>query len=161
MNERRSASSVRIVVLGYIVRGPLGGLAWHHLQYVLGLAALGHDVWFLEDGDEYAGCYDPSRDMVGTDPSYGLTFTASAFERLGLADRWAYYDAHGTGWLGPAAPRIPEITGSADVLINLSGVNPIRDWAPHIPIRIFVDTDPAFTQIRHLTAAVNERVVAQ
>ena len=28
----------RILVLGYLVRGPLGGLAWHHLQYVVGAA---------------------------------------------------------------------------------------------------------------------------
>jgi hypothetical protein len=25
-------SRLRIVLLGYIVRGPLGGLVWHHLQ---------------------------------------------------------------------------------------------------------------------------------
>ena len=29
---------LRIIVLGYIVRGPMGGMAWHHLQYVMGLA---------------------------------------------------------------------------------------------------------------------------
>ena len=26
---------MKILILGYIVRGPLGGLAWHHLQYVI------------------------------------------------------------------------------------------------------------------------------
>src|SRR5438034_152419 len=30
-----------ITELGYIVRGPLGGLAWHHLQYVMGLRLAG------------------------------------------------------------------------------------------------------------------------
>jgi hypothetical protein len=40
---------MRIVVSGYIVRGPYGGLVWHHLQYVLGLKKLGHEVLFLED----------------------------------------------------------------------------------------------------------------
>ena len=30
-------TSLRIVVAGYIVGGPLGGLVWHHLQYVLGI----------------------------------------------------------------------------------------------------------------------------
>lgn len=47
----RGSGSLRIVVLGYIVRGPIGGLAWHHLQYVLGLSQLGHDVYFFEDSD--------------------------------------------------------------------------------------------------------------
>ena len=35
---------LRIIVLGYIVRGPMGGMAWHHLQYVMGLARLGHEL---------------------------------------------------------------------------------------------------------------------
>src|SRR5260370_1219846 len=32
-------SPLRIVVAGYVVRGPLGGLVWHHLQYLLGRLA--------------------------------------------------------------------------------------------------------------------------
>ena len=82
-----ASSSLRIVVLGYIVRGPLGGLAWHYLQYVLGLSRLGHDVVFFEDSDDYASCYDPRTNTTGTDPSYGLGFAADAFSRIGLADR--------------------------------------------------------------------------
>ena len=44
---------MNIIVLGYIVRGPIGGLAWHYLQYVLGLTHLGHNVYFFEDSDDY------------------------------------------------------------------------------------------------------------
>ena len=33
------------------MRGPLAGFAWHHMQYVLGLRALGHDVLFVEDSE--------------------------------------------------------------------------------------------------------------
>src|SRR6187200_291687 len=93
---------LRIVVLGYVIRGPIGGMAWHHLQYVLGLHRLGHDVLFLEDSDEYASCYDPSTHQVGIDPSYGLMFAADAFAKLGLGKKWAYYDAHTLRWLGPS-----------------------------------------------------------
>jgi len=144
-------SSLRIVVLGYVVRGPLGGLAWHHLQYVLGLRALGHDVYFVEDSDDYPSCYDPARGIVSADPAYGLAFAARAFERLGLGDCWCFYDAHAARWLGPLAPRALEVCASAELLLNLSGVNPLRPWTERTPARAFVDTDPAFTQIRHLT----------
>jgi hypothetical protein len=143
--------SLRILVLGYIVRGPLGGLAWHHLQYVMGLARLGHDVWFLEDSDDYPSCYDPVRNVTDTDPTYGLAFTGAAFGRVGLADRWAYHDAHTERWLGPAAPRARELAATAEVLLNLSAVNPLRPWLLQVPQRALVDTDPVFTQIRHLT----------
>jgi hypothetical protein len=142
---------LRIVVLGYLVRGPLGGLAWHHLQYVLGFARLGHDVYFVEDSDDYPACYDPTRHLVGTDPSYGLDFTRQAFSRLGLGERWAYHDAHKTQWLGPCAGTIRQILRDADVLLNVSGVNPLRPWFEEIPVRVLVDTDPVFTQVRHLT----------
>jgi hypothetical protein len=35
--------------------------------------------------------------------------------------------------------------------LNVSGVNPIRPWFEKVPVRILIDTDPAFTQIRHRT----------
>jgi hypothetical protein len=144
-------SRLRVIVLGYLVRGPLGGLAWHHLQYVAGLARLGHDVTFVEDSDDYPSCYDPGRDAIGTDPSYGLRFAAAAFGRLGLAGCWAFHDAHASRWLGPAGERARDLFRSADLLLNVSGVNPLRPWCLEVPARVLVDTDPAFTQVRHLT----------
>ena len=141
---------LRIVVLGYVVRGPLGGMAWQSLQYATGLARLGHEVFLVEDSDDYVSCFDPSRNVMDTDPSYGLRFAGDAFDRLGLGDRWAYYDAHTGRWLGPCAARAPSICRHADLCLNVSGVNPDRPWLADIPSRVLIDTDPAFTQIRHL-----------
>ena len=142
---------LRVLVLGYLVRGPLGGIAWHYLQYVVGLRRLGHDVFFIEDSDDYPSCYDPVRNVTDADPTYGLAFAARSFERLGLEQRWAYYDAHQDCWLGPAGESAYALCETADVVLNVSGVNPIRPWTADIPIRVLVDTDPGFTQIRHLT----------
>ena len=144
-DERR-----RIVVLGYIVRGPIGGLAWHHLNYVLGLAQLGHEVLFVEDSDDYASCYDPSRHVMDTDPTYGLRFATDVFHRAGLDDRWCYHDAHRGAWHGPMASRAVAFCRTADLLLNVSGVNPLRDWSAGVPVRALIDTDPVFTQVRHL-----------
>jgi hypothetical protein len=146
-----AASRRRIIVLGYIVRGPLGGMSWHHLNYVLGFARLGHDVYYIEDSDDYASCYDPRTYETTTDPSYGLEYTGRIFQRLELKDRWAYYDAHTQRWLGPAVGCIREVCATADLVLNVSGVNPLRPWLAKIPVRALVDTDPVFTQIRHLT----------
>jgi hypothetical protein len=141
---------MRIIVLGYIVRGPIGGMAWHHLQYVLGLTQLGHDVYFFEDSDDYPSCYDPTTNSMQADPSYGLAFASRTFNAIGLSEKWTYYDAHTGSWLGPASRQALEICTSADVLLNVSGVNPVRDWFARVPVRILVDTDPVFLQIRHL-----------
>ena len=149
---------MRILVLGYLIRGPLGGLAWHHLQYVLGLHRLGHDVYFIEDSSDSPACYDPSRHVTDENPAYGIRFTAAAFERLGLGDRWSYYDAHTERWLGPCADKAPQLCATADVLLNVSGVNPVRPWLAGVPVRALIDTDPVFTQVRHLTDASARRL---
>ncbi len=147
----KTVSRLRIIVLGYIVRGPLGGMAWSDLHYLMGLVQLGHDVYFVEDSDDYPSCYDPVRGITDTDPTYGLQFATSIFERFGLGDRWAYYDAHTSRWLGPCANHILGICATADLLLNLAGVNPLRPWLMEIPVRALVDKDPVFTQIRHLS----------
>jgi len=144
-------STLRIVVLGYIVRGPLGGLSWHHLHYLAGLRELGHEVIFMEDSDDYVSCWDPRANGMTTDPSYGLRYLGRALKRLGLDDRFAYYDAHTDIWYGRTRRQANEVLESADLLLNLSGVNPLRPWFGQIPVRVLIDTDPVFTQVKNLT----------
>ena len=120
-----ASERLRIIVLGYIERGPIGGMAWHHLAYLMGLAQLGYDVYFVEDSDDYPSCYNPESLLIDTDPTFGLCFAARVLGRVGLGDRWAYYVAHNSQWSGPCANRILDICGTADLLLNISGVKPI------------------------------------
>jgi hypothetical protein len=126
-------------------------MAWHYLQYAMGLAALGHDVYFVEDSDDYPSCYDPKRHVTDCDPTYGLEFSTRVFDRIGFGERWAYHDAHRSQWLGPMAGRMVETCKTADVVLNISGANPLRPWLEQTPARVFIDTDPVFEQIRQLT----------
>jgi hypothetical protein len=142
---------MRILVLGYIVRGPLAGHTWHHLQYVIGLAQRGHDVYFLEDSDDFESCYDPASHEMTADPTAGLEFARRVFNHAGMNDRWAYYDAHTGHWHGPAASMVDELCRTAEICLNVSAVNPLREWMMQVPVRALVDTDPAFTQVRHLS----------
>ena len=150
-SSKRTDSGLRIIVLGYVIRGPLGGMVWSNLQYLQGLAALGHDVYFLEDSDDYPSCYDPVRGVTDTDPAYGLGFAARVFERIGFGERWAFHDAHTSRWHGPRAEDMVTLCTKADLMLNLACVNPLRPWLSNIPVRAYVDEDPAFNQIRHLT----------
>jgi hypothetical protein len=162
VKRQKTTDRLRIVVLGYVVRGPLGGMAWHHLQYVMGLARLGHEVYFIEDSSDSPWCcYDPIRHLTDADPAYGLEFAAHTFRRAGLEHCWAYYDAHTSRWFGPSAEGICHICANADLLLDLGGVNPIRPWVMAIPRRILVDTDPVFTQIRHLTDPAARQLALQ
>jgi hypothetical protein len=104
----------------------------------------------MEDSDEYPGCYDPEKHVTSADPSYGIRFAERTFRGIGLPDHWAYFDAHTGKWLGPCGHRAEKFCESADLLLNLSGVNPMRPWFRSIPVRAMVDTDPVFTQVRNL-----------
>ena len=146
-----TTQSLRIVVMGWVVREPLGGMAWHFLQYVLGLADLGHRVYYVEDSGDNPSCHQTWANRIDSDPKEGLKFTRASFDLLGLNQRWAYYDAHTDKWLGPCAERILEVCQTADLLVNVAGwANPLRPWLHEIPVRAFLDTDPAFTQVLHL-----------
>src|SRR5262249_32823518 len=93
----------------------------------------------------------PRTNIKSTDPSFGLAFAAEVFTSVGLGERWAYYDSHTVQWLGPASHHIEEICRTADVVLNVSGINPIRPWLAPVPVRVLIHTAPAFTQIQHLT----------
>lgn len=126
-------------------------MAWQSLSYAGGLARLGHDVFFFESSGTYESCYDPRTHITGRDPTYGLKFADAVWRKLGLEERWAYYDHWTAHWVGPAASRVREICSTADVVLNVSGVNEIEPQFEEVPRRVLIDTDPVFTQVRHLT----------
>src|SRR3989442_1791396 len=146
-----ASGRLRIVVLGYVVVGLIGGLWGITIQIHMVSDRLGNDVYFVEDSDDSPSCYDPIRDAVDVDPSYGLDFARAALERIGFGGRRAYHDGHPSRWRGPCADRVLDICAGAELLLNLCGANPLRPWLMEIPVRALVDEDPAFTQIRHLT----------
>ena len=63
---------MRILFAGIIARYPLGGVTWCSLMYMLGLRALGHDVFYIEDTGECI--YDPVQNARVKDPSYGTAY---------------------------------------------------------------------------------------
>lgn len=142
---------LRIIVLGYVVRWPLGGMVWSNLHFLMGLRDLGHEVYYLEDSDDYASCYDPTRCLTDKNPDYGLSFAANVLGRLCFGEQWAFHDAHTSTWHGPLSGKVRSITDGADLLLNLACANPLRPWLQNIPKRVYLDEDPAFTQIRLLT----------
>ena len=75
----------RIVLAGYLVRNPLGGYAWQAAHYLLGLRALGHDVWFYEDTGHYAPAYNPQANEFGEQYAYGIAAAGIMLRRRSSA----------------------------------------------------------------------------
>lgn len=145
-------SRLRIIVTGLIAQHPLlGGMTWHHLQYVLGLSRLGHDVYYFEDSGEWPYNLDggPSgNDWVAYDCTNNVRHLSSVMSYAALEAKWAYHFPITSRWFGLSDERRRAIVKSADLLINVSGglLHP-QDYR-QVQRLVYVDTDPIFTQIK-------------
>ena len=114
-------------------------------MYLLGLRALGHDVFYIEDTGECV--YDPILNTRATDPSYGTNYINAALEPFGLGASWSFVNYDGS-YHGRTADEVRNYCAGADLFINLSGGSWFwRDEYARIPRKVFIDSDPAFTQL--------------
>lgn len=147
---------LRIVVTGLIAQHPrLGGVAWDYLQYPVGLHRLGHDVYYVEDSGEwpYRWTAGPGPDpWVAWDCSENIAHLHRTLARFGLGSRWAYRNAIAGRWHGMSDRKRSEILSSADLLINVSGTVEEPDRLQGPSLRAYIDSDPAFTQVKYLRA---------
>lgn len=137
-----------IVVGGYIIGLPFGGMTWHHLNYLLGLHALGHEVWFLEDSGEFSMPYNPVTWETGPDSTYGRQYLERTFTSHGLPDRYCYYSQFEDRHYGLTRDQLHALLERADLLLCVSGVTPLRHDRPRPRRTCVIDTDPVFTQLR-------------
>ncbi len=145
----------RILVLHLAGQYPLGGMGWQAVHYVVGLARLGHDVYYVEDS--WAPPYDPRVKSPVEDCAYGVEFLRQTMERFGLGDRWAYRDMIHDRCYGLERGRLDQLYREADALINVCGATRLREEHMACPIRIYVQTDPVVDQI--LVAENNARTI--
>jgi len=108
----------RIVLGSYLVRYPLGGMMSWVLQYLVGLHRLGHEIYSVEKSGYPNSCYDPVKNEMTSDCSYGVRAVHDMLAPFGLEDRFCYVDEddcyHGVG-----RARIEEIFRSADLFIEM------------------------------------------
>ncbi|MGA3066731.1 MAG: hypothetical protein ABSF29_07785 [Tepidisphaeraceae bacterium] len=142
------SKGLTIVVGGYIVAYPLGGMTWHHLNYLLGLHQLGHDVIFLEDSGSYSYPYNPVTWESSADSSYGRAYLERTFAQYGLPVRYCYYSEFEDKHYGLSRGELDDVLRGADLLLCVSGVTPIRPDRRRARKMCVIDTDPVFTQLR-------------
>ena len=139
-------SSLRIIVAGLIAQYPLGGVAWDYLQYVLGLARLGHDVYYLEDTGQWP--FNPVEGGLAKDCTFNVEYLADIMSRYGLANKWAYRFPWQSQWFGLTGKERTEVIKSADLLLNVSyGLEQPLDYR-QVKRLAYIDTDPVFTQVK-------------
>src|SRR5690242_9625415 len=136
---------MRVLVAGIIARYPFGGVTWCSLMYLLGLRDLGHEVFYVEDTGECI--YDPVQNARTENPAYGTGYIHDALAPFGLGDRWSFVNFDGAHH-GASHDALRRFCAGADLFINLSGGSWFwRDEYARIPRKVFIDSDPAFTQL--------------
>lgn len=136
----------RIILGSYLVRYPLGGMVSYVMQYLIGLQRLGHDVYFVEKSGYASSCYDPEKNAMTSDCSYGVGVIRGLFDRFGLSNRFCFVDEE-NNYHGMSAKKADEVFRSSDLFIEMGTHEAWRDESAHSQRRILLDGDPGFSQI--------------
>src|SRR5688500_3033941 len=135
-----------IIFSGSIGRLPVGGHAWIYMQYLSGLSALGHEVYYLEDCGEESWVYNWDTEELTTDLSYPANYVRDCLEPLGLEDRWIYRAGNQAQGMGIDA--FLDVCARADLVViravPLAVWRGEYTWAQR---RCYIDADPGFNQI--------------
>ena len=118
------------------------GNTWVFLQWVLAFREAGWDVWMVEDLAA-AKTIDTLRRPCPLATSANLAHWNSVLDEFGLRDRSTLLVE------GEAANKreLMDFARDAEFLFNISGHFHTPDVLAAVPRRVYIDLDPAFTQI--------------
>jgi hypothetical protein len=135
-----------IIFSGMMAADPgQGGATWAVLQYVLGLRELGCDVCFVEP--IAVKSLHPAG--ITLNQSANATYFRSVVDEFQLQGRAALLLAGTRETCGMDYEELLSFAARADLLINISGMLTDPALIDHIPVRAYLDLDPAFNQWWH------------
>jgi hypothetical protein len=142
----KPGQKLRIIVAGLVGQFPLGGVAWDYFHYVLGLAELGHDVYYHED--TWCWPFDPINRCPAQGFDTSVNFIRDFFQQYAphLAKKWHYVVLHEKHF-GMSREEFTEVEKTADIFLNVSGASFFPDNLSPGCIKVFMDTDPGYNQI--------------
>ena len=130
---------LRILLAGMVAGDPRqGGASWAILQYVAGLAELGHEVVLVEP--VAAEAVEPAGEVA-------RYFGSLPF----LEGRAALLERGGEATVGLSYAQLLEFARGADLLLNVSGMLRDERLLEAVPVRAFLDLDPGFNQVWEAT----------
>jgi hypothetical protein len=153
MSEKlQTQSRLTIVVSGMMARVPFqGGATWAVLQYVLGFKNLGHEVYFVEPLNQQT----PPPPGTVAEKSDSVSYFNGVMETFGLLSTSALLLPDSGDTVGLSYAELRDIMRRADILINISGSLQDKTLSDNIPVRVYLDLDPAFTQLWYTTQHID------
>lgn len=144
------------VVAGALANKPgNGGEAWVRPSWVRGLARLGLDVWLVESLASDAAV-DAEGRTVPAEASVNARFFREVTGAFGLADR-ALLLVDGRP-VETDASTWRDLGDACRLLVNISGHLESDAWFEGIPLRVYVDLDPGYTQVWHRRGLLGETI---
>src|SRR5437879_2656290 len=148
----------RVVVVGALASDPYAGMAWMHMQIVVGLLRLGHDAYYLETTSAWP--YDPVRKTRVADSDYSVGYLAKVAESFGIPDRWAYRRSFGDkAWFGLDRSRAEELLAHADAVFNVAGATPLAEEGLKVGRLVCYGTDPVYHELAYVNGDQNVRTL--
>jgi glycosyltransferase involved in cell wall biosynthesis len=123
-----------------------GGLAWLHLQFILGLQRLGCDVLFL-DRLEPSMCIDTAGNPTSLENSANLRYFLDVMSEFGLTKNFSLIYNGGERVIGRSREDLLRQAPTSDLLLNVMGFLNDEEILSRIERRVFVDIDPGFGQM--------------
>jgi hypothetical protein len=149
-----SGAKRTILLSGMIAADPhQGGATWAVLQYLLGLRRLGHAVFFVEPVP--ASALQPAGATLADSTS--AAYFRQVCAAFGLGESAALLCPGTRQTVGLPYDRLRDVARRADVLINISGMLTDPELTERIPVRAYLDLDPAFVQLWHATQGIDMR----
>jgi len=139
---------LKIVVSGYLVGFPMGGMAWMLGHWLLGLHRLGHQLFFLEDAGDWTYPFNPRTREMAPDSEYGRAVLRDFLAHLGLDIPWAYRSGLERRTFGASEADIDAWCTGCDMFLNISGIIPLRESYMKARRKVFIDTDPVWTMVK-------------
>ena len=140
---------LNIIVTGTIASDPYAGMAWMHIQIVLGLLRLGHNVYYFETTSTWP--YNPLLKTRVDNADYAIPYLKKLMKSFGIADRWAYRCSFSKNkeWYGLHKTAAEDMLANADLVINVSGSTKFEDEGLKVGRLIYYGTDPVYHEISY------------
>lgn len=136
----------QIVVVGAVASDPYAGMAWMHMQIVVGLRRLGHDAYYFETTSAWP--YDPVRQTLVCDSDYALPYLKRVAERFDLGERWAYRRSYlDKEWFGLPREKAEALLADADAVLSVAGATRFAEEDLNVGRLVYFGTDPGHHEI--------------
>ena len=147
-----------IVVVGTAAGNPYAGMAWMHMQIVVGLRRLGHDAYYFETTSTWP--YDPVRNGMVDDSDYAVSYLARLADSFGVGDHWAYRRSYGDkAWLGIGGGEAEQLLAHADAVLNVAGATKLAEEGLKVGRLVYFGTDPVFHEVTYAAGDSHVRVI--